>query len=297
MHGGRRYRWRAVRTPARRPTAYLLALLAALAGLGWWTQLDEPGDPAVALLIFVGLCELAALSGMLLVRRSVQLGSLEAHKEHAGFVYATLGAAYAVLLSFMVVVSWNRFQEAQQTTSKEALTLATLFHLAAGFDNATRTEIQTTLLAYTQTVIAEEWPAMDRGMVSDHAWSLSDQLWDDYLHASPTAQGTAEYQHSLSQMETFYALRGARTLQSTSSLPSTIQIVLVGGASITVGFTYLFGVRNALAHAVMTAALTAIIAGSLYLIFDLDTPYSGPLHVDPVPFETSAAFFRSQLQQ
>jgi hypothetical protein len=92
-------------------------------------------------------------------------------------------------------------------------------------------------------------------------------------------------------------LRGARILQSASGLPDAIWIVLVGGAVITVGFTYLFGVRNVLAHAMLTAALTAIIAGSLYLIFDLGTPYSGPLHVEPMPLQTVAALLRSRVQQ
>src|SRR5262249_32405663 len=205
MRGDRGFSWRAVRTLARAPTAYALALLAALAALYWWTQQEESSVPAIALLGFVGLCELTAISGMLLVRRSVQLDSLEVHREYAGYVYTTLGAAYAVLLSFMVVASWNRFQEAQQTTSKEALALATLFHLAAQFDDSTRTEIQTSLLAYAQTVIDEEWPAMDRGSVSDRAWSLSDQLRDVYLRAPPSARERAEYPQSLSQLETFYA--------------------------------------------------------------------------------------------
>jgi hypothetical protein len=175
----------------------------AVFGLLWWTLRTPPGSPLVALLGFVGLCELAALGGMLLVRCSVQIAALEARKEYAGFVYATPGAAYAVLLSFMVVVSWNRFQDAQQTTSKEALSLATLSHLAAGLEDATRTELQATPLTYTQTVVEEEWPAMDRGAVSDRAWRLSDQLWDIYLQVPPAERGTPAYQQSLSQMETF----------------------------------------------------------------------------------------------
>ena len=73
--------------------------------------------------------------------------------------------------------------------------------------------------------------------------------------------------------------------RSRERLSNAIWVVLTGGAVITVAFTYLFGVPNARSQTVMTAALTAVIAGSLYLIFDLSTPYSGPLDVEPARYQ------------
>src|SRR2546423_692189 len=132
MRGVYRVRAWAGSRPQRGPAVMVVAILVALGVLSWWTGAQPFDRPITALLAFVALCEVAALGGMLLVRRSVQLATLEAHMQYAGFVYATLGAAYAVLLSFMVVVSWNAYSEAQRTTAQEALTVATLFHLADG---------------------------------------------------------------------------------------------------------------------------------------------------------------------
>src|SRR5689334_21583051 len=95
------------RHPQTCPDAAVLAILVVLGLLAWWTGAQPLDRPVLALLAFVALCEVAALGGMQLIRRSIQLTTLEAHMEYAGTVYATLGAAYAVLLSFMVVVSCN----------------------------------------------------------------------------------------------------------------------------------------------------------------------------------------------
>jgi hypothetical protein len=136
---------------------------------------------------------------------------------------------------------------------------------------------------------------MERGAESARGWSLSDQLWDTYMRAPAAEQSQASYTQSLTAMQQLYALRGQRLLQSREKLSNAIWMVLTLGAAITVGFTYLFGVRNTVSQAVMTAALTAVIAGSLYLIFDLNTPYSGPLHLEPTPYETNRAFFTTRL--
>ncbi len=292
-----RYRRLTHRGTRRGRTVIGLAVLIALGVLWWWTGSQRPAVPMLPLLAFVALCELAALGGMLLVRRSVHLASLEAHKESAGFVYATLGSAYAVLLSFMVVVGWTQYRDAEDTMTKEAITVATLFHLADGLAEPTQRELQQTLVEYNRTVLDEEWAAMDHGEESERAWSLSDKLWDIYMRAPAADQAQSAYQQSLSQVQQLYALRGQRLLSSHSALPSSIWAVLVAGAIVTVAFTYLFGVHSVIAQGVMTAALTAIIAGSLYLIFDLETPYSGPLHLKPTPYLTNQAFFDTRLPQ
>ncbi len=289
-----------VRPAWRSYTPWLVIALTVVATLGLlrgWAEAQRVRSALSALLAFEGLCQLAALGGMLLVRRSVHLAALEAHKDAAGYVYTTLGAAYAVLLSFMVVTSWTRYRDADETVTKEAITVATLFHLADGFEEPTRRLVQGTLLVYTQAVLDHEWARMEHQGESEPAWTLSDRLWRLYMDIPAAEQARPAYAPSLTQIQEFYALRARRLLQSRTSLPAVVWIVLIVGAIITVGFAYLFGVRSLSAQVVMTVALTTVIAGSLFLILDLDNPFGGTLRVDPTPFETNRVFFTSQLQR
>ena len=68
-------------------------------------------------------------------------------------------------------------------------------------------------------------------------------------------------------------------------LPGVLWVVLVFGAVVTVGFTYLFGLRNTWAHRLMVMSLTAVIALVLFAIVAMDYPFSGGARIDPGAFE------------
>jgi hypothetical protein len=251
----------------------------------------------VEVVVFVGVCVLLALGGMLLVRRSIRLTTLEAHKEIAGFVYATLGVAYAVLLTFVAVAVWEQHRAAEETANREATTVATLFHLADGFDPAVRSDIQETLVAYTRAVIDDEWPLLARGEGSVEAWNLSDHLWQHYTRMPMAQRQSREYTECLSAMRTFYELRNQRLLDSRNTIPSAIAGVLIAGGVITIAFTYLFGVRSLFSQSVMTTALAIVIGSSLFLIYALDNPFAGSLKVRPDAFEGYLQFFERRMSE
>jgi hypothetical protein len=249
----------------------------------------------VEVALFLGGSVLAALGGMLLVRRTVPQAALERHKESAGFVYATLGVAYAVLLTFVVIAVWEQFRDAEQLTEQEATAVATLFHLADGFGADARRDVQETIVAYTRAVVDEEWTLLAAGQVSARAGSLVDHLWQHYTAMLAPERGQAEYTESLEQMGTFSALRSQRLLHSRAMLPTVIWSVLLVGGIITVAYTYLFGVSSAAAQLVMTTALTVVLASGLFLIYALDNPYRGASGVSPEAFRTALAFFTRHL--
>lgn len=251
----------------------------------------------VEMILFVGLAVLLAFAGMFLVRRSVQLSALEAHKEAAGFVYATLGVAYAVLLTFVVVAVWEQFHEAEATVEHEAAALSTLFDLADGFSEPGRAEVQALLAGYAGAVLEDEWGTLHRGAPSDQAWSFTDQLWRRYTTLPEADRSRVEYSESIAQMRALLTLRTQRLLESRSTLPSIIWVVLLLGGTITVAFTYLFGVRHFASQAVMTGALTIVLASSLFLIYVLDNPYRGDFRIGPEPFRSTLEGFSRQLAE
>jgi hypothetical protein len=53
---------------------------------------------------------------------------------------------------------------------------------------------------------------------------------------------------------------------------------------ITIGFSYLFGLKNVIAHTVITMLLASSIGLGLFLIVALDRPFSGGLSVSPEAF-------------
>jgi len=79
-------------------------------------------------------------------------------------------------------------------------------------------------------------------------------------------------------------LRASRVDDAASGLLPFLWIILMTGAALTVGFSYLFGAQNFATHAVMTLLLTAVIALAFYTILTLDFPFTGPASISSNAF-------------
>ncbi|MBI2322651.1 MAG: hypothetical protein HYU88_11345 [Chloroflexi bacterium] len=62
---------------------------------------------ALAGVLIVGGTIVLAVVGLLAVRRLVPVPTLRSHNDVAGFIFATLGVIYAVLLALVVVALWT----------------------------------------------------------------------------------------------------------------------------------------------------------------------------------------------
>jgi cation transporter-like permease len=76
-------------------------------------------------------------------------------------------------------------------------------------------------------------------------------------------------------------------------LPAILWAVLLVGGVITVGFTYLFGLRSTTVHVLMVAALALVIGLVLFTVAALDFPFKGDVRIGPDAFEQALGRFES----
>lgn len=241
-------------------------------------------DPALILTI-VGSVVLA-LVGLGLVRRIVPYSLLADHTAVAGAVYATIAVVYGVLLGQLVVAAWDDFEDARSATTAESASLLNLIRLAAAFPEAERIPLQRAALAYGRAVVDEEWEAMtQREAPSSAAAAAMDTLYRRYAALAPEPiGGLAPYASSLDELDEMDDARGDRLLASVRTLPELMWLALVAGGTLTVAFSYLFGVQNRLFHGVMVGVLAATVALLLTLIAALDSPFRDPISIPPDGF-------------
>jgi hypothetical protein len=60
--------------------------------------------------------------------------------------------------------------------------------------------------------------------------------------------------------------------------------VMIGGGILTVLFPCMFGVENGLAHALIIAILATSIGLMLLIVYDLNNPFRGDVHIQPDGF-------------
>jgi Protein of unknown function (DUF4239) len=241
-------------------------------------------------LLFVAV----AVGGLVLVQRLVPLELRQAHNEVAGFIYAVLGVAYAVLLGLMVVAVWQDWQSAQDTATEEANELTAIFWIAHALPEPEGHHIQELARDYARVVVREEWPLMKHGKSSPEAWKLLDEMRASTETLHPTNDGqTVLFDNEIQRLHELGDARRARLLQAEEGLPAILWVVLLVGGVIEVGFTYLFGLQSTTVHVLMVAALALIIGLVLFTVAALDYPFKGDIHIGPEALEEALVRFDS----
>jgi hypothetical protein len=186
----------------------------------------------------------------------------------------------------VVVVVWEEYERAKEPVETEANELAGGYFLADRFsDEADRQRVQELARSYARTVVEEEWPLMDSGETSERA----DEVLRDLRLSlqgvdASTSAGQVLYDQGLTRIHQVSDARRLRLLEVDEGLPGKLWVVLLGGV-VTVGFTYLFGLKNNWAHALMVAALTLVVCGILFTIGALEYPFAGQAEIAPYAFE------------
>jgi uncharacterized membrane protein YraQ (UPF0718 family) len=235
-----------------------------------------------------------AVGGLVLVQRLVPIERRLEHNDVAGFIYAVLGVAYAVLLGLMVVAVWQDWQAAHDSETQEANELDAVFWLAHGLPKPEGRHIQELARDYARVVVRQEWPLMEHGKTSPKAYELLDEMRAsvEALHPTKDAQ-TVLYDNLLQRLHELGDARRARLLQAEEGLPAILWAVLLVGGVITVGFTYLFGLRSTTVHVLMVAALALVIGLVLFTVAALDFPFKGDVRIGPDAFEQALGRFES----
>ncbi len=236
--------------------------------------------------LVVVACVLVAVGLLTLVNRLVPIELREEHNDVAGFVYAVVGVVYAVLLAFVVIAVWEDYEAARDTTVREADELAEIFFIAHQLPGPERSRLQELSRSYARVVVEEEWALMAEGRASPRAWDTLDEIRGTVQGLEPLdGAGQVLYDEELDRVNALADARRERLLDAEVGLPAILWVVLVVGGLITVGFTYLFGLRSNVAHTLMVAALTAVLAMVLFTIGALEYPFSGTVRLEPFAFE------------
>lgn len=247
-----------------------------------WLRTFASLTPPVVVSITLAVC------GLLLVRAEIPFESLRDSNNEVGNYLQTLGTIYAVLLAFVVVIVWGQFNDVRTLAEREANELLDLYRSARAFPPGDRGPILDELRAYADDVVTREWPAMRRldERVLDECGRRLDAVWERIVALEPeTDCHRSLFDEMLSRFNDLSDCRTGRISASRMRIPAALKILIYAGAVFTVASLYLFAVRSALIHALMTGALAGAVSHVLYVIRDLDDPFRGDWQVSPDAFE------------
>jgi hypothetical protein len=260
--------------------------------------------------VFIILGTVVLSVGFLSVLRGVWPATRRTeHNDIIGWQISVLGTTYAVILAFMLWNVWNNFQTARINTEIEANYLVDLYRIAGGLDPAQGKSIRALCREYAYSAVNEEWPAMAEEKLSAHSFSITQQLWDVLLQAhsgtgaGPSSRETTadifqqpKYEQAFSTLSKMSEYRRLRQLESRMKLPGILWGILVVGGVVVIGSACLFGCQNFTLHFALVFVLSLLLSLVLVSVAEIDRPFQGPVHVQPLAFEFAQRTFAELLQ-
>ncbi|HVA33630.1 MAG TPA: DUF4239 domain-containing protein [Candidatus Baltobacteraceae bacterium] len=217
-----------------------------------------------------------------LVQRRFGYDVLSRHNDVAGFMYSAIGVIFAVVLGFVVIVVWQQYDQVRSHVDHEAASIIDLYHAVDGFPPTLRARVESQLVDYAHLVIQREWPEMQRGELAVAAAPQLEVIAHEIQRFEPVGLAQQDaHQIALRDLRSAFDARRERIRANEPSVPRLLWFALYAGAAATLGFTYLFGVKNRIAQLLMTATLAALIAIMFVVIQALDRPFQGGSAIQP----------------
>lgn len=241
--------------------------------------------PSLLLGLFIIILSItAAVGGVCIVRWRVHYSILKEDHEAAGFLYSVVGVVYAVLLGFITVVVWEQHRDTQNFVQQEAVRVSNLLRDAGVFPGPVRKVLRERLVAYARAVVDDEWNTMAKRQPSALANKAYEEIWETVYEIQPeTERERAFYRESITRLNELAGIRRSRLLSSESTIPSLMWVLLIGGAVISIAFTFMFGTKNIWLHVLTVGSLAGLIGFVLFLILALSSPFSGSLCIGSDP--------------
>jgi hypothetical protein len=242
-------------------------------------------------LVIVLAAATVAVTAMLLVRRRAPEGSFFTDGDRASGVFGVLAGGFAIFAGFVIFLAFTTYDQSRAGAEAEALTIVQMYRTAQFFEPETRDQLAGEIVCYGRSVVAHEWPLMERGELGDtlNPWGV--ELFRTIRAANPTTtvEETA-YGAWFDQTSDREEARRDRVYGAAGVIPPTLWIVLLLAAVIIFAFMLFFADPGEpkRSQAMLIGSATTVVTVTLLAIFALDNPYRpGMGSIRPVAMERS----------
>jgi len=240
-------------------------------------------------LLIVGGFVLVALIGITLTWRWLPALRDGESNDVAGVILGVLAAVYGIVLAFVIVALYEEYRQASTDVRTEATALAKVYRDSQAFAPPGAVAVKTAVGTYIRTVVKDEWPQLKHGRESQQGWSDLAAIYAALRSYQPkTVVQTAFYTEAVARVNDLTGARRQRLNDAEEALPTTFNVLLVGGALLLLAVTFLFGTRNPRLHVALTVSVAVLLGFNLLLALVLDYPFSGSVAVSSHPFTQGA---------
>lgn len=240
--------------------------------------------------VIIGSTVAAAFMVSLLTRMFFHLPQLLLDSALTSSVYGALGTIYAVLIAFVVTGVWQSFTTAGAAVNSEANALSDLLFVIRYISVERTGTARETAEAYVRSVV-ERWDLLsratiDKAPVEEINLETSSALLRSILAIKPEGARELElYAQALDLTAVWLDARRNRLRGARGDTAGALWGLLIAGAFVLFAFHGLFVAHAWAVWAVLLLGLSLIVGLAFYLIFSLDSPFTGRLSAGSEPFQ------------
>jgi hypothetical protein len=241
------------------------------------------------------ICLILAAVAVLVVldRRRADSGLIEREDRPAvEYINVFIATLYMILLSLIVVVTWQNTSDVSGDVRTEAAGLQALVQTAQRMPASERVPLINAAHEYATSVLNTEWPPTSGtdANTNSPAARILDTARATVSHpvTSGASAGTIEDQ-AISEINEVSDARDDRLAKSDSTIPTLLLIALGVLSVITIATPLALGLRaDAFAFAGLVVT-TALVILAFWFVLELQSPYHGLIHASQQPLREVAA--------
>jgi hypothetical protein len=228
-----------------------------------------------AALIMV-LATAVTVTAMLLVRRRAPEGSYFSDGDRASGVFGVLATGFAVLLGFIIFLSFTSYDQARAGAESEATIVAQQVQTAQFLPDRTATELTGQLICYARSVAGVEWDALDSGTLGNSVNPWGVEMFRTISAVDPrTPVEQSAYDRWMGQAAEREQARIDRVHGAEGIIPTPVWLVLAVISAVIFGYLLFFADRaeRAVTQSVLMGSVTMVITLLLLLLVFFDHPH------------------------
>lgn len=235
--------------------------------------------------VLIAASTLAAVVGLILLRRLGYFRENNVPHEAGGQYLAIVGTLYAIVLGLIVNDAIGRFQTAVTLVADESNALAELIYLAGRMPEPLKLDVHRRAATYAHLVVEREWPVMAQRQQLPEASQACLEVMRVLRDWEPATESEkAIYAVALTAASDFWNARRLRILACQRVIPPLEWFTVILGGVITVVLTYFLVLDDVRIQVALTAMVAVLIALNIFLILMFAYPFSGDLHVSSEGF-------------
>jgi Protein of unknown function (DUF4239) len=179
----------------------------------------------------------AAVALMLLVRRFAPAGGFFTDSDRAAGVFGVTGTGFAVLLAFVIFLSFSSYDRAREKASLEAVAVSQLYRTAKVFSQEAQRQLHGELICYARAVVDDEWVTMRDRRASPvvDGWLSQIEQTIDGIRLQRDNERVA-YEHWFDQMAERREGRRGRLTEAEPLVPPLVWLALILGGALVVAY-------------------------------------------------------------